>query len=227
MNTLNEHDIDRIQEYIDGELPEDEMRAVAGRLNRDPEWRAEEERLRALIRQAQSLPGEIDPGRDLWRGIERRIADTPAENVVTFSRRTVYVAGTAAAVVVVAALSFVTLNQNQPNDAASPRMANGSTQTNPNVQFANYDEPENAQYELAIAQYKSATDAMHQSINERRDSMEEETWVAVSESLAVIHQAIADIEAALAEDPDNEDLQSMLVAAYEKEVGLLRRAVLL
>ena len=164
MSTLNEHDIDRIQDYIDGELPDDEMRAVADRLNRDADWRAEEERLRALIRRAQSLSSEVDPGRDLWRGIERRIAATPADNVVTFSRRTVYVAGTAAAaLLVVAALSFATLNQNQPDESDSPRLANGSTQTNPNVQFATYEAPENAQYELAIAQYKSATDALHEA----------------------------------------------------------------
>jgi anti-sigma-K factor RskA len=224
MSTLNEHDIDRIQDYIDGELPDDEMRAVADRLNREPEWRAEEERLRALIRRAQALPKEIDPGRDLWRGIERRIAETPA-NMVTFSRRTLYLAGAAAAAVaVVAALSFVAMNQNQPAEPTQPRIAEGSGQPDANVQFASY---EDAQYELAIPQYKSATDALHQSLNERRDSMEEETWVAVSESLAVIHQAIADIEAALEDDPENTDLRSMLVAAYEKEVGLLRQAVLL
>jgi hypothetical protein len=57
--------------------------------------------------------------------------------------------------------------------------------------------------------------------------MEEETWDAVSESLAIIEQAIQDIEAALDADPSNQELRTMLVAAYQKEVGLLRQAVLL
>lgn len=231
MSTPNEHDIDRIQDYIDGELPEDEMREVADRLNRDPEWRAEEERLRELLRRVHALPKAVEPGRELWHGIERRIADTPAENVVTFSRRTVYMAVAAAAVVVLASLTFAVMNRPAagPGEIAQPEPRDTTDPSTPDdsmVHFVRLDEND-AEYELALAQYKTATDALRISIEERSGSMEEETWTAVSESLAVIEQAIRDIETALEADPANEELRNMLVAAYQKEVGLLRQAVLL
>ncbi len=230
MNTLNEHDIDRIQDYIDGELPNDEMREVADRLNRDADWRAEEERLRALLRQVQGLPKAIEPSRELWHGIERRIADAPADNVVSFPRPVLYAFAAAAMVIVVGSVAFVTMNGEQPipQQAKGPAPVENPTaspfQNDLPVQFASTDDVE---YDLALAHYKSATEALHVSIEERRDSMEEETWVAVSESLAVIEQAIQDIEVALDDDPSNPELRTLLVAAYQKEVGLLRQAVLL
>ena len=227
MSALNEHDIDRIQDYIDGELPDDEMRDVADRLNRDADWRAEEERLRALLRQVHGLPKAIEPGRELWHGIERRIVETPAENVVTFPRSAVYAFAAAAAVVVLTSVSFLVAQNNQP--VSNPGTPNKSMAANPvdpdlPVHFVSTDD---AEYELALAHYKSATEALRVSINERSDSMEEETWIAVSESLNVIEQAIRDIEQALNDDPSNPELRTLLVAAYQKEVGLLRQAVLL
>jgi len=233
MSTLNNHDIDRIQDYIDGELPDDEMREVADQLNRDADWRAEEERLRALLRQVHGLSKTIDPNRELWHGIERRIADTPANNVVTFSRPTVYAWAAAAVVVILATVTFVVMNNDQP---VSDVQASGPAFNPPGDSIAapqNTDLPvhfastDDAEYDLALAHYKSATEALHMSIEERRDSMEEETWIAVSESLTIIDQAIQDIEVALNEDPTNVELRTMLVAAYQKEVGLLRQAVLL
>jgi anti-sigma-K factor RskA len=233
MNTLNEHDIDRIQDYIDGELPDNERREVADKLNRDADWRAEEERLRALLRQVHGLSKSIDPNRELWHGIERRIVDAPADNVVAFSKPTVYAWAAAAVVVVLASVTFAVMNNGQPVSdglakipAVEPQGDSiVSPQTNAvPVQFASTDE---AEYDLALAHYQSATEALYVSIEERRDSMEEETWVAVSENLAVIVQAIQDIEVALNEDPSNVELRTMLVAAYQKEVGLLRQAVLL
>ncbi len=227
MNTLNEHDIDRIQDYIDGELPDDEMREVADRLNRDADWRAEEERLRALLRQVHGLPKAIEPGRELWHGIERRIAETPADNVVVFPRSAVYAFAAAAVVVVLTSVSFLVAQDNQP--VSDPSTPNKTIATHPvdgdlPVHFVSTDD---AEYDLALAHYKSATDALRVSIEERSDSMEEETWVAVSESLKVIEQAIQDIEEALDDDPSNPELRTLLVAAYQKEVGLLRQAVLL
>ncbi len=228
MNTLNEHDIDRIQDYIDGALPDDEMREVADRLNRDADWRAEEERLRALLRRVQGLPKAIEPGRELWHGIERRIADSPAQNVVSFPRPVLYGFAAAAMVMLIGAVAMVALNSGQPaaTQVASPADDSiaGPSGNGVPVQLASVDDVE---YDLALAQYKHATDALHVSINERRGTMEEETWSAVSESLAVIEQAIQDIERALNDDPSNPELQTMLVAAYQKEVGLLRQAVLL
>jgi len=233
MNTLNDNDIDRIQDYIDGELPDDEMRDVADRLNRDADWRAEEERLRALLRQVHGLPKSIDPGRELWHGIERRIAGATAENIISFPRSTVYAFAAAAMVIVLASVTFVAVNYGQPvtNDVASNPTFNppgdsvvAPSQSGLPVHFASIEEIE---YDLALHHYKDATEALYVSIEERRDSMEEETWIAVSESLKIIEQAIEDIEGALAEDPSNVELRTMLVAAYQKEVGLLRQAVLL
>lgn len=228
MSTLNEHDIDRIQDYIDGELPDDEMREVADRLNRDADWRAEEERIRALLRQVHSLPKSIEPGRELWHGIERRIADTPADNVVTFPRSAVYAFAAAAVVVVLTSVSFLAAQDKQP--ATDPGTPNKSMTANPvdnDVPVHFVSSTEDAEYDLALAHYQSATEALRVSIEERSDSMEEETWIAVSESLKVIEQAIQDIENALDDDPSNPELRTLLVAAYQKEVGLLRQAVLL
>jgi len=233
MSTLNEHDIDRIQDYIDGELPDDEMREVADRLNRDADWRAEEEQLRTLLRQVQGLPNAIDPDRELWHGIERRIAEAPADNVVVFPRSVAYGFAAAAMVLVVASLTFVAMNNDEPivdqiatsNPPSDSVVAPQSTDVP--VRLVGSTSPDDAEYDLALAHYKSATEALHVSIEERRDSMEEETWVAVSDSLKVIEEAIQDIEVALDADPSNVELRTMLVAAYQKEVGLLRQAVLL
>ncbi len=60
---------------------------------------------------------------------------------------------------------------------------------------------------------------------EQRDKLPSEVAEPVDENLGVIESAIADILAALANDPDNESLKQMLIATYRNELKLLRKAL--
>src|SRR5260370_37576042 len=64
---------DRLDDYVDGSLPEAEFQEMELHLAGCPPCREEERRLRAVLAQAAALPRLLSPARDLWPGIAERI----------------------------------------------------------------------------------------------------------------------------------------------------------
>lgn len=66
----------QLNQFADATLPAGERAEAERHLAACAECRAETEALRALVRDAAMLPRSIEPARDLWAGIERRIRRT-------------------------------------------------------------------------------------------------------------------------------------------------------
>jgi anti-sigma-K factor RskA len=64
----------RLQDYVDGHLSAPHIRAIQTHLGSCAHCRSELESLRALVAQVRTLPREIEPQRDLWRGINAQLA---------------------------------------------------------------------------------------------------------------------------------------------------------
>src|SRR4051794_28854192 len=76
---------DRLSEYLDGHLREDERTSLAAHLASCADCRAVLDELRGVIAQASSLE-DSQPARDLWGGIAARIAPAPASRATVLRR---------------------------------------------------------------------------------------------------------------------------------------------
>ena len=63
----------QLNDYIDGLLPEDTGKAIGEHLAECPECRKEYDELTSIIEEAKLIPKEVDPPKDLWKFISRKI----------------------------------------------------------------------------------------------------------------------------------------------------------
>jgi hypothetical protein len=201
---------DRLDDYVDGELPADEVEGVRGHLTSCASCRAEERALRGLLAQAASLPKTLRPGRDLWPEIASELG--VRSRVLPFlPRRHMFYAGAAAALLV----AFATL---RPGGARGPAPS-AAPMTLPAAAT------EDAGLKTAEADYDRATGALLAALKERRESLSPEVLAGVEKNLAVIDQALAEVRQALDKDPGSPELTRMLAATHRKKVEVLQRVV--
>jgi hypothetical protein len=160
-----------------------------------------------LMAAASGLATEIDPARDLWPGIEEAIRRP--------RRRpwTPMLAQAAMALLLVGASSMVTyfvireepqvIEVRQPALSARPVSLAG-----PGTLGAEYGRARHA----AVSQLESEL-----------ERLSPETRADVERNLAVIRYAIADISAALQEEPDSQLLRQLLVDAYREEIMVMQK----
>lgn len=67
----------KLDDFVDGILPEPAASVVAGHLRDCPSCRITVEELRRLAALAAELPRECPPEQDLWQGIAERIQTPP------------------------------------------------------------------------------------------------------------------------------------------------------
>jgi len=202
----------RLNDYLDGVLDPEEVRAVEEELARDPEFRALEQALRRVVHEAATLLKGVAPERDLWPDIDARLGRPDAESAERRAAPGIKYALLAAsfAAVFLAGIFFA-----QHQGAELP----------PNQSPAAFDSAMKSP-ELAIveAEYGQARDLLVQALDESRDRLAPETISVVDENLAIIGNAVAEIRSALKQDPGNQQLIRSLVAAYDREVDLLQQA---
>jgi hypothetical protein len=173
---------------------------------RDPE-------LARLVARARALPSESEPSRDLWSGIENRIAAARASEAEPPSRPrwvSVFprpVLAAAFATVLIIATSTATLWVARPLQPASEELAI-----------------------RAIAERVRARDGVGEmrasllSILESRSAqLPAGTVAALEQNLAAIDRAIAEIHLALEASPGDHALSFLLADAYRREAELLER----
>ena len=68
-------------------------------------------------------------------------------------------------------------------------------------------------------------DELREALGARRDSLDPETAATVDRNLKLIEGAIAEIHVALDKEPTNPELNRMLMAAHQRELYLLQRAM--
>ena len=200
--------LERLHDYVDGLLSDEETRAVERELDRDAAYRAELDEVRALLAEARGLREAIEPKRDLWSGIQQRLE---SKQRVTARHRRVMMAVAAAACIALFMVAGDIVRQPVPVDVPTAT-------TNPDTP------PLTAEFQLAVNEYREARVTLIGVLDKRRDTLSPQTAAVVDENLQIIAQAIGEIEAALAADPANDTLQHMLVATYQKEVDLLQQA---
>lgn len=200
--------------WRDGELPPDEAAELEAHLASCAECRAALADLEALVAAAPDYRG-APPRADLWDGIAAQIE---ADRVVEFTggapvrRRWSWPARIAAAVGLMALGAGGAL-------WLSPGTGGVAVPTPQLVEA-----PAQDRMELANAAYQAAVADLSAALESGRDRLAPETIAVIERNLAVIDQAIAESEAALAADPANAELRGWIAANQRRKLDLLRRA---
>jgi len=253
--TLHKEWTDRLSDYLDGELPADDHRAVESHLRECAPCTAVLNDLKRVVARAQAAGDAARPPRaDLWAGIAERIdaprtpaaagPAAPVDNVTVFhgrgSRRIAFtLPQLAAAAIVVAALSGGLAWQLRPAVSGYDRQA--STATTPPADPVTSAElaqpfraanPDGADVRvetigLADAQYDAAVADLENALKTGRGRLDSSTIAIVEQNLQIIDQAINQARQALVGDPANTYLSSHLVETRRRKLDLLRRATAL
>lgn len=165
------------------------------------------EREDRLTMDAGRLQKSISPDRDLWPGIEAAITE-PAPQ-----RRRPWLAQAAAVLLLVGASSLITYTLTVEEPDVSPA-ASGTGLTLAPASFGG-DYQLGAGYQLARAGLETRLDAVLEQLSP-------EQRAEVEENLNIIQGAIAEINAALEEQPDNVLLQELLLDTYREELAVMR-----
>lgn len=224
---MNCHDArDRLDDYLEDALAPGERRRVEEHLSSCDACRSELSSIGALLDTAQDLQRRrVEPGRDLWPELRRRLADPRhregrswRERLGLERPRFVWQFSAAAVVLLVAiglGASYVSrrfplreegrlasVEAVAPGDQAGAGLAD---------QLAALD----SEVSLARRQISQAAAA---------DSTAGGSWGTFDANLQVLDRAIRESRAALEQDPENPRLQKTILSAYQKQLDLLRWA---
>jgi hypothetical protein len=161
-----------------------------------------------LEQRLRRLPSELPPARDLWPSIEARL-DRPARVTPPrpARRRAGPLLAMAASVAVVGVLVANLLHRDTPlPPEAAQRAALGS--------------PFGPGYELG-GDYQAARAGLVDDLERRLATLDPEARAVVRDNLETIRHAVAEINAALGDDPANVLLQNQLLATYQDELAVL------
>lgn len=217
---MNCHDVKaRMDDLVDGTLPEGDRRKVVRHIETCPECRTSEARMRALLAEVRVLPRGVEPPRDPWPGIvERIMAGKVIENDFAGRGRRWYLlaAAAVAAAVLIAAVSLVTAllvrNDRGSRVAAAPGRPGVADVT-----------PASLGLVQAQATYAAARVQLLTALEARKGTLSPQTVEVVEKNLRVIDRAVAEMQTALARDPGNREIPALLVATYQQEIDLLQR----
>ncbi len=205
-----------IDDLVDEALDEHDRTSARSHLEACPSCRAEFQAATRLQAATRSLPRSTEPERDLWPGIAHRIEDRRVvrgefERPPAVRPRRWWMAAAAAAILVVSvSLAYrAGLERGWPQTAATAPVESFYVR-------AAYGGPGTG--------LESARDQLRSSLDDRRDELSPETWSVVMENLLVIDNAIARIETAMADNPNDGRLNRQLATAYRQQINLLQRA---
>jgi hypothetical protein len=227
---VHEEWTDKLSEYLDGELPDGERRAVEKHLRSCAECSAVLADLKRVVARAREVGTGVPrpPSADLWDGIAARIESRPISFTPRAPRRLTFtLPQLAAAAIVVAAVSgglVWTFSRAHAPAQDAARVAG------PVVQDADdtpSPEPHAVPVAMADAQYDAAVSDLEGALKQGRGRLDASTIAIVEHNLQIIDQAIDQAREALAADPANTYLSSHLVEARRRKLDLLRRAAAL
>ncbi len=247
---MSEHWIDRLSDYIDGDLTPDERAACEAHVGVCAECRMVLAELQSVVTVARQDP-ERRPAAELWPGIASRL-DAPdgQTRVVEFrqpgvpdarSVRDGVVSGAerrlearrisfslaqlalAASVLIAvsAGVSWVVAKRPVSSNLPSEPMVFAVSEA-----FAPVS-PEVKLANFADAQFDAAIADLEHILEEQRDMLDPRTVRVLERNLQAIDEAIRQSRQALEADPANPFLNSHLADARQRKLELLRRAALL
>ena len=215
--------LDRLSEYLDGDLPPAERTALEAHLRDCAVCRETLTDLRRVVTRAHALVDQPVPT-DLWAGISGRIGAAGAPVVALSAwqgRRTLSLSlpQLAAAAVLLLAVGAGTsaLALRAPVRPAPVAVATAPTmRTLP----AGLTDKAERSYDSAVRDLESALEA-------GRSRLSPKTVTVLERNLARIDAAIADARSALKADPANAYLNSHLASAMQQKLQLLQQAAVL
>lgn len=222
-------DFGQLQDFREGLLPPEEQEGVRAHLEACPVCRRDLEALDELMDGIRGLPREARPDRDLWPQIEWRIgahgaprgAGLGSERALRSSRQprrqvTLQAWQLLAAGVVLALISGGVVW------AALSGRVQGPVPISPDVVQATLTQP--VGWESALDEYGQAVVDLEEILEVGKDVLDPETVRILEENLRTIDAAIAEAQAALAQDPGSRVLGRFLAENLRRKIELLRRA---
>jgi anti-sigma factor RsiW len=209
---------DRLSQYLDGELPAAEGRALEQHLAGCETCRRTLEELRAVVARAGSLEDRV-PAQDLWSGIADRIGAGRVERKAAGRwralRLTLTVPQLAAAAVALMALSAgsVWLTRS-PGPARRPAVGLPAPGAVSVV----------APAAMVEGAYESAVRDLEKEVQQGRGRLDTTTVRVLEQNLRIIDAAILECRRALAADPASQYLNDHLAETMQRKLDLLRRA---
>lgn len=185
-----------IDRMVRQELTVDETAALEAHVAGCAECRTDRQAALSLRAPTLRLPHDVQPARDLWPGVQRRIV-----------RRSPSFAWLAAAAVLLVALS-----------SAVTMLVTQEGRTSRTLTAAP------AAVAVIEASYIAESRDLEQALVSQRGRLSPETVATLERNLAIIDAAIAESRAALASDPGNRDLRILLEAGHEQRIALLEQA---
>ncbi len=155
-----------------------------------------------------SLSREVEPGRDLWAGIESKLEPRPGRRTAAWAWRA------AAALVLVAASSLITASLMRREDAPSARVSGPAAAAA--VVPAALGQANGLDAGYLTARHQLATD-----LEQRLATMPPSARQKLEDDLAEMQRAAERINAALARQPGDPLLEELLLSTYQGELGVL------
>jgi len=230
---MSEHvSTERMNEVLDGLLPDVEVATVEQHLEACAACRNEYARITETVRSVASLPRDARAPDGTWEAIAARIGSgaggagegsddvavytlptaAPPQRRLSFSIPEAMAAGIAVALVS-AGLMWAVVDSGGRNDAP----ATAAVEQVPGGAAARAVALEGTRYAEVVGQLEAI-------LEEGRSLLTPETLASIEQSLTTIDAAIADIESALSEDPSSDLLQRLLASHQRTRLGVLQRA---
>jgi len=212
--------MDRLSEYLDGDLPASDRAALEAHLETCSDCSALLDDLRRVVDRARGVK-EYLPKRDLWPGIASRIGATPAASPRIGRRWSFSMPQLAAAAIFLMTLSGGTVWLLQ-SGAFTPATGPIATAPTPAVAPAAI----NAR-SRASQSYSAAIADLERVLAGGRGQLDTTTVRVIEQNLAAIDRAIAQAQQALLADPANLYLNTHLAETMRRKLDLLRQAATL
>ncbi len=170
-----------------------------------------------LLAKAAELPKDVAPSRDLWPGIEARLAEAKSAPVKPAFRWPLALAAALAVAAVSALLTWSLVRDPQTIEPAV--IAQQDLQADGFVPVSYGPNSGLTAKELAVR------DELFTQFRGAFESLKPETRDAIVKNMAVMQEAANQIDAALAKDPASGMLKGMLVGTYKQELQLYSTVV--
>ena len=205
---------EQLDDHLGGYLEEADRQAVEQHAETCASCRASLEELQNLLQQAHQLSPGVLPSQDLWPGILEEIDESQDRGWANANRSWLALAA-------VLALAVLLLPLALRQRAADPSEQVTATTTDSMA----IDADTLAKADLARSEDRVLLMRrdLVEAIEIRRDLLGPEASESVEDSLRVLDQAVAEIQLALEENPDDRRLRLLLAAKYQHEVRLLQR----
>ena len=208
--------MDRLSEYLDGDLAPAERTALEAHLAACGTCRGTLDELRRVVARAQSLD-DRPPATDLWPGIAEHIGvvslaarrERGARRRLSFTMPQLIAASIVLALLAAGSARFLF-----PNRPRAPTASTTSVLSNVGMS------PLDARTAASVA-------ALEETLARNRGRLDTATVRVIEKNLGIIDRAIRDAQSALAADPANGYLNQHLAQETRRKLELLRQAATL